>query len=480
LALPDFTLIPSIERLRQRPRVRTLDAQFGAEAVVDALRAAAAHVRRRIAAGDNALGDEAAVIACVESEASARLAAAFQPSLAPVINATGVVIHTNLGRAPLAASAIARVADVARGYSSLEYDLARGARGRRDVHAEALLCRLTGADAAVVVNNNAAATMIVLAALAAGREVVVSRGELVEIGGGFRVPDVLVQSGAILREVGTTNKTRAADYAAAISDRTALLLRVHPSNFRIEGFTERPELADLVAVGRTCNIPVAEDLGSGNLESFRLGARPLHKATQSLESNREGAWPLSGEPTVAATIDAGVDICCFSGDKLLGGPQAGIIVGKAALIDRIRRHPLMRALRVDKMTYAALEATLVEYAAGRARETVPVQRMLTLTAAEIRPRAEAVAAAVSAIAGWRATIVDGASAIGGGSAPGVELPTCLVSIAKEGLTPDALEARLRALTPPVIARIEHDRLLLDLRTVLPEQDSALAAAFATL
>jgi L-seryl-tRNA(Ser) seleniumtransferase len=373
-------------------------------------------------------------------------------------------VHTNLGRAPLAAAAIDRVAAVARGYASLEYDLARGARGRRDVHAEALLCRLTGAEAAVVVNNNAAATLIVLAALAAGREVLVSRGELVEIGGGFRVPDVMAQSGALLREVGTTNKTRAADYAAAISERTALIMRVHPSNFTIEGFTERPSVEDLVAVGRKFNIPVAEDLGSGNVSGTDPGTDP-------------GTVP---DPTVAATVAAGVDVCCFSGDKLLGGPQAGIIVGRVAHVDRIRKHPLMRALRVDKMTYAALEATLAEYAAGRAQTTVPVQRMLTLSAGEIRARAETVAAAIRARDGWNAEVLRGVSAIGGGSAPGVELPTTLVAIEKRGMTPDALEALLRRQTPPIIARIERDRLLLDLRTVLPDQDSELSACLASL
>jgi L-seryl-tRNA(Ser) seleniumtransferase len=466
----DFSVIPSIEQLRQRPAIRALDARFGAEAVVDAVRAAAAEVRARIAAGHADLTAQPAVVERIESDAARRLETAFRPALTRVINATGVVIHTNLGRAPLAASAVARVAEIARGYSSLEYDLARGARGRRDVHAEALLCRLTGAEAAIVVNNNAAATMIVLAALAAGREVVVSRGELVEIGGGFRVPDVMAQSGAVLREVGTTNKTRAADYAAAITERTALIMRVHPSNFRVEGFTERPELEDLVAVGRNCHVPVAEDLGSGNIDCGLTRSQPA--ANPQL--------PRCTDPTVAATIAAGVDICCFSGDKLLGGPQAGIIVGKATLVDRVRTHPLMRALRVDKMTYAALEATLLEYTAGRAGVTVPIQRMLTLTADEIRPRAEALASALETIAGLHVEIVPGVSAVGGGSAPGVELPTHLLSIQRDGNTPDALERQLRALTPPVIARIERDRVLLDLRTVLPEEDSGLAVALAAL
>ena len=458
--MPDFTVIPSIEQLRQRPAVRVLEARFGAAAALDALRAAAAEARRVIAAG----GAGVEVVSRIEAAAAAHLADAFRPSLAAVINATGVIIHTNLGRAPLAASAIDRVADVARGYASLEYDLGRGTRGRRDVHAEALLCRLTDAEAAVVVNNNAAATMIVLAALAVGREVIVSRGELVEIGGGFRVPDVMAQSGAVLREVGTTNKTRAADYAAAISERTALILRVHPSNFTIEGFTERPTLTDLVAIGRKFNIPVAEDLGSGNVSDTVSGT---------------GSDTVS-DPTVAATIAAGVDVCCFSGDKLLGGPQAGIIVGRTALLDRIRKHPLMRALRVDKMTYAALEATLAEYAAGRAQTTVPVQRMLAATADEIRVRADVVAAAISGHDGWRADVVQGMSAIGGGSAPGVELPTWLIAIQKRDVTPDALGALLRGQPTPIVARIEHDRVLLDLRTVLPDQDSALSVSLASL
>jgi len=465
--MPDYHVIPSIEQLRQRAAVRALEARFGAAATVNALREAASAVRGAIAGGDATLTEEAVVAGRIESTAAVRLGEDFRPSLEPVINATGVIIHTNLGRAPLAAPAIDRVAEIARGYASLEYDLGSGSRGRRDVHAEALLCRLTGAEAAVVVNNNAAATMIVLAALAAGREVIVSRGELVEIGGGFRVPDVMAQSGASLREVGTTNKTRAADYGAAISDRTALILRVHPSNFRIEGFTERPSLHELVTLGRKFNIPVAEDLGSGYLplgsDWGQTGVRPQSD-------------PLAGvEPAVQTTVAAGVDACCFSGDKLLGGPQAGIIVGRATVVDRIKKHPLMRALRVDKMTYAALEATLAEYAAGRAEATVPVQRMLTLSVDDIRARAEALAAAINEVGGCRVEIVAGRSAIGGGSAPGVELPTWLVAIAKDGLTPDAVEQRLRRLTPPIIARIERNQLLLDLRTVLPDQDQRLAA-----
>ena len=453
--MSDLRAIPSIEQLRQRPAIRALEAQYGAAATVDALRAGTDAIRQALATGAQAL-DPQLVTSRIEAAAADHLERVFRSSLRRVINATGVVLHTNLGRAPLAVGAIERVGEVASGYSSLEYDVAAGGRGRRDVHAEGLLCRLTGADAAVVVNNNAAATLIILAALAHGREVVVSRGELVEIGGGFRVPDVMAQSGAALREVGTTNKTRLSDYAAAISDRTALILRVHPSNFRIEGFTERPALDDLVKLGTRLNVPVIEDLGSGHLGT--IADHPLDRS----------------EPSVRASVASGVAICCFSGDKLLGGPQAGIIIGRKALVDVIRRHPLMRAVRVDKLTYAALEATLAEYAAGRGSSTIPVQRMLTMSAAAIRARADALAAAINRAAGWNAEVVKGVSAIGGGSAPGVELPTWVVSVIKDSLSAAALEEKLRSGPVPVIARIEQDRVLLDLRTVPPTDDTILA------
>jgi L-seryl-tRNA(Ser) seleniumtransferase len=452
---PDYSLIPSIEQLRQRTAMRALEAQFGTELTLESLRAAAANVRSAITAGSERLTNESAVIAQIEADTVLGLDRTFHSSLQPVINATGVIVHTNLGRAPLAPAAIDRVAAVSKGYSSLEYDLTLGRRGRRDIHAETLLSRLTTAEAAVVVNNNAAATLLVLAALAAGREVIVSRGELVEIGGGFRVPDIMAQSGALLREVGTTNKTRTADYAAAVNERTGMILRVHPSNFRIEGFTERPPLAELVAVGKRFGVPVVEDLGSGQLGTTR--EHPLRDL----------------EPAVVSTIAAGADVCCFSGDKLLGGPQAGIIVGRTELVARVRTHPLMRALRVDKMTYAALEATLGEYATGRSVETVPVQRMLYASADAIRNRATLLVAELKKIDGWSAQLVEGSSAVGGGSAPGVRLPTWLVAVERAGVTADALESGLRGSKPPVIARIEHDRVLLDLRTVLTDQDGVL-------
>ena len=430
-----------------------MEARHGGDAVVRALRDGAAALRAQVGTGDGP-GDAEAAARVIEALAEAALTAHARGSLRPVINATGVVIHTNLGRAPIAAVALERVAEIASGYSNLEYDVTAGTRGSRTVHAESLLVALTGAEAAIVVNNNAAATLLILAGLAAGREVIISRGELVEIGGGFRVPDVLRQSGAVLREVGTTNRTRVGDYVAAVSPATAMFLRVHPSNFRIEGFTERPALGDLVAAARSMNVAVVEDVGSGCLVT-----------------------DLQGEPTVQSSIAAGIDVVCFSGDKLLGGPQAGIIAGRKDLVDRLRKHPLMRALRVDKITLAVLEATLAEYAAGRATDTVPVQKMLHAGAGDLETRVQALAEPL-AKAGWRVAMISGSSAVGGGSAPGVALPTVLLSIAREGQSAAATEQWLRSLDPPVVARIEHDRVLLDLRTVLPEQDVVLAGLLA--
>jgi L-seryl-tRNA(Ser) seleniumtransferase len=457
--MPDYRVIPSIEQLRQRPSVERLAAAHGRGAVTAALREEAARLRARMASGASgpATAEEAATL--IERGASERLRA-LASSLRRVINATGVIVHTNLGRAPLTDAAIERVGALAAGYTNLEYDLECGSRGARDVHAEALLCRLTGAEAAVVANNNAAATLLVLAALCRDREVLVSRGELVEIGGGFRVPDVMAQSGARLVEVGTTNRTRVADYALAIGERTGAILRVHPSNFRMDGFTERASLEELVALGHRFEVPVIEDLGSGRLTEIAADGSPLPP-------------PLAAEPTVQATVAAGADVVCFSGDKLLGGPQAGLIVGRRDLIDRVRRHPLMRALRVDKLTYAALEATLAEHLAGRATETVPVLRMATLPLDSIATRAEALAARLRA-AGFIAEVINGTSTIGGGSAPGSELPTRLLAITLPGLSADALEARLRTADPPVIARIQDDRVTLDLRTVAPDEDEMLA------
>lgn len=443
-------VIPSVDTLLQREGIKTLEARYGIAAVRTAVRAAADAIRQDVGGGaaGPATPEEAAVR--IEQDAATRLAGSFQGSLRRVINATGVVLHTNLGRAPLCEAAVERIAAIARGYSNLEYDLAAGARGSRAVHAESLLCALTGAEAAVVVNNNAAAVLLMLAAVGRGREAIISRGELVEIGAGFRVPDVMAESGATLREVGTTNRTRVADYTAAAGPRTALILRVHPSNFRIEGFTERPALPALVAAAREVGVPIVEDLGSGQLLD-----------------------DLSDEPSVTASVAAGVDLVCFSGDKLLGGPQAGIVVGRRVLLDPLRRHPLMRAVRVDKLTYAALEATLLEYLAGRARETVPTPRMLHASVEAIEARARTLAEALRA-GGWHVQLVSGHSAVGGGSAPGLELPTVLVAVERDGLSATAIEQTLRAMDTPIVARISDGRVVLDPRTLSDDEAEEIA------
>ena len=453
--MADFRIIPSIDNLRQRPRIAALEQEYGAIATLAALRLATSEQRATIAAADSARdlpADREDLIARIEASADRYLTGRFRGSLRPLINATGVIVHTNLGRAPLALPALQRLRQVAEGYSNLEYDLQVGSRGSRTMHAESLLTALTGAEAAVVVNNNAAATLLILTALANGREAIVSRGELVEIGGGFRVPEIMAQSGTILREVGTTNRTRIADYRAAIGPRTALLMRIHPSNFQIVGFTERPTLGELVAAGNEANIPVVEDLGSGLM----------------LDS-------LAAEPTVQASVATGADVICFSGDKLLGASQSGIIVGRRSMIAQLQQHPLMRAMRLDKLALAALEGTLIEYLAGRAPITVPVARMVQMPVEAIEVRATEIAERLVS-SGWNVTLVSGSSAIGGGSAPGVELPTVLLAITHAVLSANELEERLRSLEPPVIARVENGRVVLDLRTVLEHQDETLTEA----
>ena len=457
-----FRVIPSIEQLRQRDAVRDLEDQYGHQPVVAALRAETDALRSRLTNGSTDVSESEDAARAIETNVEAALDRVLSPSLRSVINATGVIIHTNLGRAPLATPAIERAAAVAAGYCNLEYDLVTGARGSRAIHALVLLKRLTGADAAVVVNNNAAALLLILTALASGREVIISRGELVEIGGGFRIPDVMRQSGAQLREVGTTNRTRSEDYAAAISDNTALILRVHPSNFRIEGFAERPSLRAIADVGRQFSIPVVDDLGGGNLYDHDSRLARLR------------------EPTVRQSLADGATVCCFSGDKLLGGPQAGIIVGHEAALGPISDHPLMRAVRVDKLVCAALEATLLEHLTERALETVPVTRMLTARVDRLRERGNRIISHVAASSGVDMTVTDGASAVGGGAAPGTTIPSCLLEVSVQGLTPATLERRLRESTPPVVARIDHDRLLIDLRTVSPSDDNALVGVLAGL
>ena len=431
----------------------------GRDAVTRAARQAADELRASLKhASVDKVSSEAEAITWLERRAIEILESRLTPSLRPVINATGVVIHTNLGRAPLAIEAIERASRIAGGYSNLEYDLEAGDRGHRHVHAERLLRELTGAESALVANNNAAATMVVLAALANGREVIVSRGELVEIGGGFRVPEVLAQSGALLREVGTTNRTRVADYAAAIGDRTGLILRVHPSNFKIEGFTERPALDELADLAHRFNVPLFEDLGSGWLGDL------------------EAIDALRDEPTVTASLRAGADLVAFSGDKLLGGPQAGIVVGRAELIDRVRRHPLMRAVRADKLTYAALEATLALWVESPSRAHIPVVRMLTMSVGEIEGRARNLIAQLAGLPEVQAEILDGFSTTGGGSAPGSTLPTKLVAISVDSVSASEFDAQLRRGHPAVVARIHDDRVVLDLRTVQDSEDANLVEA----
>ena len=441
--------LPSVDALLQDETVRTLTQRYGRTMTVEAIRTCLAKARREIQRGGQC-PSKAALVSVV----SERLDAWGRPTLRPAINATGVVIHTNLGRAPLCQDALAAMATVGEGYSNLEYDLSAGVRGSRYVHAQELLCRLTGAEDALVVNNNAAAVLLALTALARDREVVISRGQLVEIGGGFRIPDVMRQSGARLIEVGTTNRTHPGDYEDAIGPDTAMLMLAHQSNFRTIGFTAQVSAKELATLGHRHHLLVYEDLGSGTL----LDTEP---------------YGFSHEPTVQEAIAAGLDLVSFSGDKLLGAPQAGILIGRADLIALLRAHPLTRALRVDKTTLAGLQATLLHYLTGDAEDAIPVWRMLACPAEELERRAGVWAQALRA-AGVDARVIDGRSAAGGGSLPGETLPTSLVAIAVD--SPNALAARLREGEPSIIARIENDQVCLDPRTVQPAQEPALLAA----
>ncbi|HHS97618.1 MAG TPA: L-seryl-tRNA(Sec) selenium transferase [Chloroflexi bacterium] len=443
--------IPSVDRLLGTPALRERAAFYGRRLVVAAVRETLARVREEARAGAEVPPQEA-LIARIVADLEHRLA----PLLRPVINATGVIIHTNLGRAPLSAAARAAVAAAAQGYSNLEYDLPEGRRGHRIDHVERLLCELTGAESGLVVNNNAGAVLLALAGLAQGRGVLISRGQLVEIGGGFRIPDVMARSGARLIEVGTTNRTHRADYERALQQEpdVALILRAHHSNFRIVGFTTEVGIGELVELGARYGVPVMDDLGSGAL----------------LDTS---AFGLAHEPMVQESVEAGAAVVCFSGDKLLGGPQAGIIVGRAEFVDPLKRHPLARALRVDKLCLAALQATLLHYLRGEATRDVPVWRMIGASVAEIDRRARRWRRRLRRV-GIEAVLVDGRSTVGGGSLPGETLPTRLVALPVAD--PDGVAAALRAADPPVVARIEDDRLLLDPRTVLPEEEEPLLRA----
>ena len=458
-----FRKLPSVDDLIGASAVRSLTESYGREPVTDAVRTVLARLRQEITSG--LLDDSALRLALSDLPAAieAQLRQSFKYSLRPVINATGVILHTNLARAPLSESAIDHIRDTAAAYSNLEFDLAAGARGKRDVHIDRLLQKLLHegipADSqarisSIVVNNNAAAVLLALNTLAEGGEVIVSRGELVEIGDSFRIPDVMAKSGAILREVGTTNRTRISDYETAITDRTRLLLRVHRSNFEITGFTEEASTPELANLARKHGIPFMEDLGSGALLDLRsLG--------------------ISGEPGVLDSLQSGVNIVTYSGDKLLGGPQAGLISGVSDLIARMRSNALFRALRVDKLTYAALEATLLAYV-RRHHDAIPIIRMMRVTNEEIDRRAQALVKCIASPK-LKAKIIDSESLLGGGAAPSCVLPTRVLALTCQGITADELCIRLRASDPPIIARVEEARVLLDLRTVFPEQDSALAS-----
>ena len=446
-------LLPSIDELLQSTTGQQLIARYSRTMTLRAVRATLTRARMDIRQGASCPSFEELLVSAEQS-----LQREQQPHLRPVINATGVIINTNLGRAPLSGEALQAVQQVAAGYSNLEYELEAGERGSRHTHVTALLRELTGAEAALVVNNNAAAVLVALSALAMGREVIISRGQLVEIGGGFRVPDVMRQSGCQLVEVGTTNRTRINDYQAALSERTALLLSVHPSNFLITGFTESTPISALAELAQHHNLLVMNDLGSGCL----------------LASEHYG---LAHEPTPRESLAAGAAVVCFSGDKLLGGPQAGILVGKADILARVAKHPLMRAVRIDKMTLAALEATLRHYQRNEAEKHIPVWRMISARPEKIATRATNWAAQLQA-QGIPARTQRGESTVGGGSLPGETLPTTLLALdaARVPLPLDELARRLRLRSTPIITRILRDTLLLDPRTVLKEQDEEVVQA----
>jgi L-seryl-tRNA(Ser) seleniumtransferase len=461
-----FRELPSVDELVRAPRFAALLEEHGTTAVTDTIRSVIARLREQISSG---LLDGVGLGLALEGlkgAVEAQLRRVLSSSLRPVINATGVILHTNLGRAPLSEEALAHVREAGLSYSNLEFDIEAGERGKRDVHVDRLFRKLL-ADAGsigeetpatvstIVVNNNAAAVLLALNTLAEAGEVIVSRGELVEIGGSFRIPDVMAKSGATLREVGTTNRTRIADYERTINERTRLLLRVHRSNFEITGFTEEPSIGELVALARRRGIPLMEDLGSG--------------AVVDLEK-----FGIQGEATVLDSLRGGVDVVTYSGDKLLGGPQAGLLSGRSELIARMRANSLFRALRVDKMTYAALEATLLAYV-KREYGRIPALRMMSLSQEEIGARAESIASRVQSRT-VKIEVIDGESVIGGGAAPSSVLPTRLLAVTCTGASADELSGRLRKSDPPVIARVEEARVLLDLRTVFPDQDHLIANA----
>jgi L-seryl-tRNA(Ser) seleniumtransferase len=449
--------LPSVDEVLKAPEVKNLCETHPRLLVVEAVRTRIDEMRKAISSSPKTAFDLPTLISKVKRDVEEAAA----PSLRRVINATGVVIHTNLGRSILSRKAIDGLVAIASGYSNLEFDVKSGERGSRHVHVSSLLCKLTGADAAMVVNNNASAVLLALSTLATGKEAIVSRGQLVEIGGSFRIPDVMRQSGAILKEVGTTNKTYLADFRDAITEETALLMRVHPSNFRVVGFSKEVSLEELVSLGREFNLPVLDDLGSGVLVDL-------------------SPFGLPGEPTAQSSIKAGADVVTFSGDKLLGGPQAGLILGKKKYVSLMEKHPLARAIRVDKFTLAALEATLSLYLEEeKALQEVPTLHMLTISQAELKRTADRLAREIRNTVGSKLIIDSEAdvSKAGGGSLPLAELPTAVVSITPINMTVNALEQKLRSGKPPILARIKEDKLLLDVRTIQEEEHRDIVASF---
>lgn len=440
--------LPSVEGLLQG--AARLIAAYGRPLTLDALRITLDDIRARFRLDLQSVPPSKDMIL---AQAESYLSAWTATTLLPVINASGVILHTNLGRAPLSEAALRAVQEVSRSYSNLEYDLPRGQRGSRLVHAESVLQRLTSAEAAVIVNNNASAILLLLSALAHKKRVIISRSQLVEIGGGFRVPDVMKQSGARLVEIGATNKVRLSDYVEALEQPSALVMRAHRSNFKIIGFTEEPELAQIVDAAHSANVPVVDDLGSGAL----------------LDTARYG---LAHEPTVQESLAAGVDLVCFSGDKLLGGPQAGIILGKKELIERVKKHPLARAVRADKTCLAALHATLLHYLKDEAEREIPIWRMIALTPDQVKSRAEAWREALG-----QGEVIHSESTVGGGSLPGESLSTFVLAL--DIPSPEKFLRKLREGYPPVIARTEQDRVLLDPRTVLIDQEARLLESLRT-
>ncbi len=452
-----FRNLPSVHDVLQAPAAQALAGAHAPERLTEAVRQELAALRERLGRGENVDGDTAAD--AVATRAAARLAEAERPKLRTVINATGIVLHTNLGRAPIAEEAARAAFEAARGYLNLELDLDTGKRSSRQIAIREWVCRLTGAESATVVNNNAAATVIALRALCHGREVVISRGQLIEIGGSFRIPEILAVSGAILREVGTTNITRAADYERAIGPATAALLQVHTSNYRISGFTKSATLEELVALGKKHGVLVIDDIGSGALFDF-------------------GRFGFTGEPVARASIAAGADLVLFSGDKLLGGPQAGILAGRKELVQKIEKDPLMRAFRCDKMTLAALEATLRLYLhESRALEDVPGLRMLGMRLPELHRRAEALAERLGGLPGLKAARVrEDQAFVGGGSLPDQAMKTWVVEVEARDVSDEELARRLRTGTPAILGRLRDGKLVLDVRTVFERQEDELVAA----